>query len=254
MFHVKHFSPPLFSFDKTPLFLHNSKFVTPRFGVELGIFVRRTVLLFIFGETSGPLLNSRMFFLGGFFKVTASFRDFNLPESFLAALDQRGFTEPTQVQEQVLSQTDLQRDMVVQARTGSGKTLAFLLPILSELEGGNKNPRVLVLSPTRELAMQNANESEFFGRIKGLGTAAIVGGMSMEHQIFTALAVAALLAALFTVAGLISPSVAEIGQCRKTLVYFKYDISAVTAVTAVGSAVRNIFLPPEADMSVASFT
>ena len=78
-----------------------------------------------------------------------------------------------------MSQADLQRDMVVQARTGSGKTLAFLLPILCELEGGNKNPRVLVLSPTRELAMQNANESEFFGRIKGLGTAAIVGGMSM---------------------------------------------------------------------------
>ncbi|MBR0107847.1 MAG: DEAD/DEAH box helicase, partial [Pyramidobacter sp.] len=121
---------------------------------------------------------------GRIFQVTASFRDFNLPESFLAALDQRGFTEPTPVQAQVLSQPDLSRDMVVQARTGSGKTLGFLLPILSEREGGNKNPRVLVLSPTRELAMQNANESEFFGKIKGIGTAAIVGGMSMEHQIF----------------------------------------------------------------------
>ena len=48
--------------------------------------------------------------------MTAHFRDFNLPESFLAALDQRGFTEPTPVQEQVLSQPDLHRDMVVQAR------------------------------------------------------------------------------------------------------------------------------------------
>jgi len=115
---------------------------------------------------------------------THSFRDFNLPDSFLAALDQRGFTSPTPVQTQVLSQPNLERDMVVQARTGSGKTLAFLLPILSELEGGNKSPRVLVLSPTRELAMQNANESEFFGKVKGIGTAAIVGGMSMEHQIF----------------------------------------------------------------------
>ena len=112
----------------------------------------------------------------------ASFRDFNLPESFLAALDGRGFTEPTPVQEQVLSQESFDRDMVVQARTGSGKTLAFLLPILTELEGGSKKPKALVLSPTRELAMQNANESEFFGRIKGISTAAIVGGMSMEHQ------------------------------------------------------------------------
>lgn len=112
-----------------------------------------------------------------------SFRDFNLPESFLTALDQRGFTEPTPVQAQVLSQPSLDADMVVQARTGSGKTLAFLLPLLSRLEGGNKKPKVLVLSPTRELAMQNANESQFFGRIRGLETATIVGGMSMEHQI-----------------------------------------------------------------------
>lgn len=119
------------------------------------------------------------------YEVTAaSFRDFNLPESFLAALDQRGFTTPTPVQAQVLSQPNLDTDMVVQARTGSGKTLAFLLPLLSELEGGGKKPRLLVLSPTRELAMQNAGESEFLGRIRGIGTATIVGGMSMEHQIF----------------------------------------------------------------------
>lgn len=116
--------------------------------------------------------------------TAATFRDYNLPESFLAALDQRGFTEPTPVQEQVLSQPELDRDMVVQARTGSGKTLAFLLPLLSGLEGGNKKPRVLILSPTRELAMQSASESEFFGHIRGVGTAAIVGGMSMEQQIF----------------------------------------------------------------------
>lgn len=116
--------------------------------------------------------------------TTPSFRDFDLPESFLAALDQRGFTEPTPVQLQVLSQPDLDVDMVVQARTGSGKTLAFLLPLLSRLEGGNKTPRVLILSPTRELAMQNASESEFFGRLRGISTAAIVGGMSMEQQIF----------------------------------------------------------------------
>lgn len=112
----------------------------------------------------------------------ASFRDFNLPESFLAALDGRGFMEPTPVQIQVLSQESFDRDMVVQARTGSGKTLAFLLPILAELENDEKKPKALILSPTRELAMQNASESEFFGRIKGISTAAIVGGMSMEHQ------------------------------------------------------------------------
>ena len=171
------------SFDKSSFFLHNSLLMTPFSGVVIQGILYEGLFFCSFWETSGPLQISRMIF-GRIFQVTASFRDFNLPESFLAALDQRGFTEPTPVQAQVLSQPDLSRDMVVQARTGSGKTLGFLLPILSELEGGNKNPRVLVLSPTRELAMQNANESEFFGKIKGIGTAAIVGGMSMEHQIF----------------------------------------------------------------------
>ena len=132
---------------------------------------------------SGPL-GVLIAILGGINIVTAlSFRNYNLPESFLTALDQRGFNEPTPVQNQVLSQPDLNIDMVVQARTGSGKTLAFLLPLLSQLEGGSKKPKILVLSPTRELAMQNASESEFFGHIRGIETAAIVGGMSMEHQI-----------------------------------------------------------------------
>ncbi len=114
--------------------------------------------------------------------VTA-FNELNLPERFLDALEQRGFTEPTPVQAQVLSQPDLDVDLIVQARTGSGKTLAFVLPLVGALQDGEKAPRVLILSPTRELAMQNAGEAEFFGKIKGLQTATLVGGMNMEQQI-----------------------------------------------------------------------
>jgi ATP-dependent RNA helicase DeaD len=116
--------------------------------------------------------------------VTAmNFRNFNLPESFLSALEQRGFSEPTPVQIQVLSQPDLNVDLVVQARTGSGKTLAFVLPLLSQLEENEKIPRILILAPTRELAMQDAEESDFFGKLKALDTAILVGGMNMEQQI-----------------------------------------------------------------------
>ena len=114
--------------------------------------------------------------------VTA-FNEFHLPEAFLDALEQRGFTEPTPVQAQVLSQPHLDVDLVVQARTGSGKTLAFILPLAGTLSEGEKTPRILILSPTRELAMQNAGEAEFFGKIKGLQTAVLVGGMNMEQQI-----------------------------------------------------------------------
>ena len=64
--------------------------------------------------------------------VTA-FNEFHLPEAFLDALEQRGFTEPTPVQAQVLSQPHLDVDLVVQARTGSGKTLAFILPLAGAL-------------------------------------------------------------------------------------------------------------------------
>ncbi len=112
-----------------------------------------------------------------------NFEDYNLAPSLLEALVRRGFSEPTPVQDQVLSQPDLDADMVVQARTGSGKTLAFLLPLLNQISGGGRKTKILILSPTRELAMQSAGEAQYFGRVRGLETASIVGGMAMDHQI-----------------------------------------------------------------------
>lgn len=115
--------------------------------------------------------------------TTSKFSDFNLCPAFLSALEGRGFEHPTPVQEQVFSQDDLNRDFVVQARTGSGKTLAFLLPLMNDIVGGSRLPRLLVLSPTRELAQQIATEAEFLGKTRGLATATLVGGMSMDPQI-----------------------------------------------------------------------
>jgi ATP-dependent RNA helicase DeaD len=121
--------------------------------------------------------------LGGTIVTAVNFKNFELPSVFQTALDERGFNEPTPVQVEVLSQPDLNVDLVVQARTGSGKTLAFILPLLAQLGDGERKTRLLILAPTRELAMQDAGESEYFGRLKNIDTAALVGGMNMEQQI-----------------------------------------------------------------------
>lgn len=115
------------------------------------------------------------------------FSDFPLAAPLIKELASRGFDEPTPVQRGVLGQDDWDRDLVVQARTGSGKTLAFLLPVLSELASrlfpGRQTVKALILSPTRELAQQIAQEAASFGRLVGIGTAVLVGGMDMDRQI-----------------------------------------------------------------------
>ena len=68
-----------------------------------------------------------------------------------------------EVQDRVLSE-DWNNDLIVRAKTGSGKTLAFLLPLMQEMKIGERNPQILILAPTRELAQQTADEAEFLGR------------------------------------------------------------------------------------------
>ncbi|HHV53817.1 MAG TPA: DEAD/DEAH box helicase, partial [Synergistaceae bacterium] len=74
-------------------------------------------------------------------------------------LEERGFTSFTPVQEEVLKLEDRRCDMIVRAKTGSGKTLAFLLPLYDEGRLEKGSPRILILSPTRELAQQTAQEA-----------------------------------------------------------------------------------------------
>ena len=74
-------------------------------------------------------------------------------------------------------------DLIVQARTGSGKTLAFALPLLNGMEPGARTPRIIVLSPTRELAQQTAREFAWLGADMGVRVATLVGGLDMERQI-----------------------------------------------------------------------
>ena len=85
-----------------------------------------------------------------------SFRDLALSEPVLRALDDVGYETPSPIQAQTIPYLMAGKDVLGQAQTGTGKTAAFALPILSRLDLKQKDPQVLVLAPTRELAIQVA--------------------------------------------------------------------------------------------------
>ena len=111
------------------------------------------------------------------------FASYELREELLLALQKKGFSIPTPVQEKVLALEDFEKDLIVRAKTGSGKTLAFLLPLLQGMDLPQSSPRILVLSPTRELAQQTAREAEWLSRYMDISVATLVGGLDMSTQI-----------------------------------------------------------------------
>lgn len=112
------------------------------------------------------------------------FADFNLRPELLTALEAKGFASPMPVQVRVLEDETLSDgDLIVQARTGSGKTLAFALPLLNQIDAKLREPQIIVLSPTRELAQQTAREFAWLGANLGVRVATLVGGLDMERQI-----------------------------------------------------------------------
>ncbi|MBQ7197372.1 MAG: DEAD/DEAH box helicase [Synergistaceae bacterium] len=114
------------------------------------------------------------------------FYSYGLRKELLTAIERRGFESPMEVQDRVLSLEDGWRDdLIVRARTGSGKTLAFLLPLLQEIKIGEREPKILVLAPTRELAQQTADEAEFLGNFLKISVASLVGGMDIYPQLRT---------------------------------------------------------------------
>ncbi len=100
------------------------------------------------------------------------------------AVDALGYTNPTPVQMAVFEPAVRGRSLVVQARTGTGKTAAFGLPILDQLvRRGMPGVQALILTPTRELALQVASELEKLGQFRGVKVVAIYGGAPMGKQI-----------------------------------------------------------------------
>ena len=112
------------------------------------------------------------------------FRDLNLINPILSALEAEGYVTPTPVQAAAIKPILEGRDLIACAQTGTGKTAGFALPILQILAGkpaaapGPKRVRALVLSPTRELALQIAESFEAYGRNLNLRMAVVFGGVS----------------------------------------------------------------------------
>ena len=115
-------------------------------------------------------------------EATASFGDFRLSNVSLRVLAEQGITLPTPIQAKVLPLLLDGRDVIGQARTGSGKTLAFALPMVEVVDPKLKAVQALVLTPTRELAVQVAGVIDELGAPRGLKTLMISGGRAFGPQ------------------------------------------------------------------------
>lgn len=108
-----------------------------------------------------------------------------LNSDILEAIKELGFTEPTPIQQQTIPAIlNSKKDLVALAQTGTGKTAGFGLPILQQIDLSDKKVQAIVLSPTRELAIQIANDLESFSKyINGLKVSVVYGGASITPQI-----------------------------------------------------------------------
>lgn len=117
-----------------------------------------------------------------------TFSEMGIAPPILRALEDAGYNEPTPVQAEAIPAAIAGEDLLVSAQTGSGKTAAFLLPSLVKLmqrsTASGKGPRVLVLTPTRELAQQvEKNAGEYGAHLRWLRTVCLVGGASFGYQV-----------------------------------------------------------------------
>ncbi|MEL7503549.1 MAG: DEAD/DEAH box helicase [Cyanobacteria bacterium J06554_6] len=115
--------------------------------------------------------------------MTLSFASLGLSEERAQHLEAMGFTEPTQIQGEAIPHLLSGRDVVGLAQTGTGKTAAFSLPILEQVNPSKKSVQALVLTPTRELAVQVSQAVEGFNTNDRLRVAAVYGGQSIGAQI-----------------------------------------------------------------------
>lgn len=114
-----------------------------------------------------------------------TFNELGLKQELLEAVELLGFETPTQVQEEAIPVIlESQRDLVALAQTGTGKTGAFGLPSIQKVDANSNNVQVLILSPTRELAIQIAKDMKSYAKkVKGLTTVAVYGGANISTQI-----------------------------------------------------------------------
>ena len=113
-----------------------------------------------------------------------SFEDFKLNRQLLNAIAEAGYQTPTPIQQKAITPILAGQDLMGVAQTGTGKTAAFVLPMLMKLKFAQGNdPRALILSPTRELAMQIHEDIQSLGKYMDLRTVVLYGGLGPKTQI-----------------------------------------------------------------------
>lgn len=115
--------------------------------------------------------------------ATISFADLGLPQPLLDSLNELGYEYPSPIQAASIPVLMQGRDLLGQAQTGTGKTAAFALPLLTKLDRNLKAPQLLVLAPTRELAIQVAEAFQRYSRNMGFSVLPIYGGQSYTNQL-----------------------------------------------------------------------
>lgn len=115
--------------------------------------------------------------------MPSSFASLGISEARIQVLESLGFTEPTEIQSQSIPHLLEGRDILGQAQTGTGKTAAFALPIMERLDTSKNTLQALILTPTRELAIQVSQAIRTFNLRPGAKILTVYGGQSIERQI-----------------------------------------------------------------------
>lgn len=110
------------------------------------------------------------------------FKEFKLDEKILRAIEQLGYTEPTEVQQKVIPVVLEKQDVLVKSKTGSGKTASFATPLCELVDWEENKPQALVLTPTRELAVQVQEDITNIGRYKRIKGLALYGKSPFARQ------------------------------------------------------------------------
>ena len=117
-------------------------------------------------------------------KTETSFEQLNLAKDVLSAVNSVGYERPSPIQSLCIPQILRGKDLIGQAQTGTGKTAAFALPILSNLDLSQKDPQVLVLTPTRELAIQVAEAfQKYASHLQRFHVLPVYGGQDYRTQL-----------------------------------------------------------------------
>lgn len=112
-----------------------------------------------------------------------SFTELGVRTIIQKQLQSNGITKPTSIQKETIPVLLEGKDVIAQAQTGTGKTLAFLLPILEKIDSNNPNVQALIVTPTRELALQITSELKYFtSKLENVNALAVYGGQDVEQQ------------------------------------------------------------------------